>query len=81
MVFHPPNIDQFIFKGIQTSSRFPLILAMNAKRLLDSGCTSYLTSIVNLSVEKKLKTEDVLVVQDFLELFPEELPGWPPERD
>ena len=34
MVFHPQNIDQFIFKDFQISSRFSLILAMKAQRLL-----------------------------------------------
>ena len=30
VVFHPSDTDQFVFKGIQTSMRFPLISAMKA---------------------------------------------------
>ena len=68
VVFHPPDTDQFIFKSIQISSRFTLISAMG-----------YLVSIVDVYVEQKLRPEDVSVVQDFLDLFLEYLPGLPPE--
>ena len=81
VVFHPSNTDQFIFKGVQTRSRFPLISAMKAQRLLEKGCTSYLASIIDVSIEQKLKPEDVLVVLDFLNVFTEDLPGLPPERE
>ena len=81
VVFHPPNTDQFIFKSVQTSSRFSLILAMKAHGLLDRGCTGYLDSIIDVSIEQKLRLEDVSVVQDYLDVFPEDLPGLPPERE
>ena len=81
VVFHPLDTDQFVFQGIHTSSRFPLILATKAQRLLEKGCTGYLASVVDVSVEQKLKPEDVPVVQDFLDVFPEDLPGLPPERE
>ena len=61
VVFRPPDTDQFVFKGIQSSSRFPLISTMKAQRLLEKGCTSYLASVVDVSIEQKLKTEDVPV--------------------
>ena len=35
VVSHPLDTNQFVFKGIQTSSRFPLISAMKAQRLLE----------------------------------------------
>ena len=81
MVFHPPNADQFVFKGIHTSSRFPLISAIKDQRLLERGCIGYLASVVDVSVEQKLKPKDVPVVQNFLDVFPEDLLGLPPERE
>ena len=45
---------------------------MKAQRLLERGCAGYLASIIDVSVEQKLKPEDVFVVQDFLEVFLEE---------
>ena len=35
----------------------------------------YLASTVDVSVEQKLKPEDVLVVQDFVDVFLEDLPS------
>ena len=58
-----------------------MISAMNAQRLLDNECTGYLASIVHMCVEQKLRPEDVPVVQDFLDVFTEELPSLPPNRD
>ena len=52
---------------------------MKAQRLLERGCTGYLASVVDVSVEQKLKPKDVPVVQDFLEVFPKNLPSFPPE--
>ena len=81
VVFHPPDIDPFVFKGIQTSLGIPLISAIKAQRLLDRGCTCYLDSVVDVFVEQKLKPENVPLVQDFLDVFIEDLPSLPPERE
>ena len=40
VIFHPLDTNKFIFKGIQTSSRIPLISAMKAQRLLDTWLAS-----------------------------------------
>ena len=31
--------------------------------------------------EDKLKFDDILILQDSLDVFPEEIPGLPPKRD
>ena len=49
--------------------------------MLDSGCVGYLASVVDTSLEQHSKPEDVPVVQEFLEVFPEDLPGLPPDRE
>ena len=33
-----------------------------------------------MSNENKLKLEDILIVQDYLDVFPDDLPGLPPKR-
>ena len=80
MVLHPPDTNQFIFKGVQIISKFPLISIMKAQRLLFRGCAGYLARIVDVSVEQKLKPKDVPVVQDFLDVFLDYLPGLPPDE-
>ena len=49
--------------------------------MLERGCTGYLTNIIDVSVEQKLKLEDVPIVQDFLDVFLKDLLGLPPERE
>ena len=43
-----------------------------------SGCQGFLASVVDPVQVEKNNIEDVLIVQDFLDVFPEELPGLPP---
>ena len=40
-----------------------------------------MASVVDTKVEQKLKPEDVPVVNEFLEIFPEDLPGLLPDRE
>ena len=41
----------------------------------------YLTSVVDTSLGQQLKPEDILVVQNFLDIFPDDLPRLPPDRE
>ncbi|XP_057459270.1 uncharacterized protein LOC130749931, partial [Actinidia eriantha] len=51
-----------------------------AQRLLRKGCRGYLCSIKSSSLED-LSTLDIPIVREFPEVFPEELPGMPMERE
>ncbi|XP_028105086.1 uncharacterized protein LOC114304117 [Camellia sinensis] len=56
------------------------IEALQARRLLRNGCEGYLASMTD-TYETKLKLEDILVVKEFSDVFPEDLPGLPPDRE
>ena len=79
--FQPPGEEQFVFNGVLRQGRLQVISAMKARRMLNKGCIGYLASVVDTTVEQNLKPEDVSVVQEFLEVFPEDLPGFPPDRE
>ena len=81
VTFRPPGEEEFCFMGTIDKLRTPVISSMKARRLLDSGCVGYLACVVDMQVEQKLRPEDVPVVQEFLEVFPEDLPGLPPNRE
>ena len=81
VIFRPSEEEEFLFIGTTYKLRTPIISAMKARRLLDSGCIGYLASVVDTHVEQCLKPEDVPVVREFLEVFPEDLPGLPPDRE
>ena len=57
-----------------------MIFALKAKRLLLKGCESYLAYVVDTFVIE-VNLENVLVVCEFLDVFPADLPRLPPDRE
>ncbi|KAL5573891.1 hypothetical protein UlMin_023488 [Ulmus minor] len=57
---------------------YDVILGMD---FLSNGCQGYLATVVDTTHEEKFKPEEIAVVQEFLDVFPAELPGIPPERE
>ena len=69
--------DKFNFgEGRQLSM---IISNMQARSMLRKGCIGYLAHIVHDNEMPKLGIQDVPVVNEFLDVFPEELPGLAPE--
>ncbi|KAI3719110.1 hypothetical protein L6452_20001 [Arctium lappa] len=56
-----------------------IISSLKAHKFLAKGYPSYLAYVVDAKKEKK-SVEDVKVVQDYPDVFLEDLPGLPPER-
>ncbi|KAI3809526.1 hypothetical protein L1987_25503 [Smallanthus sonchifolius] len=56
-----------------------IISFMKAQKCLRKGHTAILALVVEQPSEEK-KIEDIPVVREFLEVFPEDLPGLPPHR-
>ncbi|CAL1409480.1 unnamed protein product [Linum trigynum] len=67
-----------LFQGTRKLVPGGLISAMKAFALIQEGCEAYLCH-VKVAQEKKL--EDVPIVRDYPEVFPEALPGLPPQRE
>ncbi|KAA0045307.1 uncharacterized protein E6C27_scaffold316G00720 [Cucumis melo var. makuwa] len=57
-----------------------LISALKAKKSLRKGCTTFLAHVIEVQKEK-LKPEDVPIVNEFLDVFPTDLSGLPPDRE
>ncbi|KAL5538583.1 hypothetical protein UlMin_045492 [Ulmus minor] len=81
VVFRPTESDEFSYVGEGGRSHKVIISSMRARKLLLSGCQGYLATVVDTTHEEKLKPEKIAVVQEFLDVFPVELPGIPPERE
>ncbi|KAI4321445.1 hypothetical protein MLD38_034825 [Melastoma candidum] len=58
----------------------PLIAAMEAQRILRDGGEAFLAVVLNLK-EELPSLQDISVVRDYEDVFPEELPGLPPSRE
>ena len=57
-----------------------VISAFIAKRLLRQGCEGFLATVIDTQ-QQELKLEDIPVVKEFPEVFPDDLPGLPPDRE
>ncbi|KAA0059550.1 reverse transcriptase [Cucumis melo var. makuwa] len=80
VVFRKPSFAEMVFRGVRKAVSRSLISVLKAEKLLRKGCTAFLAHIVVVQREK-LKPEDVLVVKEFLDVFPNDLSGLPPDRE
>ncbi|GJZ94110.1 putative reverse transcriptase domain-containing protein [Tanacetum coccineum] len=83
----PYREDVLIVQGDRSGkgkkSKLSIIWCTETQKYIKKGCLIFLAQVTkkvteNKSEEKRL--EDVTTVRDFLEVFPEDLPGLPPTR-
>ncbi|CAA0830863.1 Uncharacterized mitochondrial protein AtMg00860, partial [Striga hermonthica] len=75
-----PRDKSITFFGSRNRSLPHVVLMAKATKLLRRGnCQGYLVSLVNDS-QKARSPHDVPVVREFVDVFPDELPGGPPNR-
>ena len=80
VIFRRPGLPVVVFYGERRRAPSGLIFAISAKYLLQKGCTGYLAHVVDTR-SSEMGLEDVPVVRDFPNVFPDDLPGLPPERE
>ncbi|GJZ02195.1 putative reverse transcriptase domain-containing protein [Tanacetum coccineum] len=83
----PYGNETLIFHGDESNngreSRLTIISCSKAQEYMAKGCQIFLAQISAKKEEDKSEgkqLKDVPIVQDFLEVFPEDLPGLPPAR-
>ncbi|XP_022856836.1 uncharacterized protein LOC111377914 [Olea europaea var. sylvestris] len=81
VTFQPLGNEPFTFIGIEKDFRVPTISVLKAQRLLDSECAGYLVSVNAIEAQHNPNLSDVPVAQEFPEVFPDNLPGVPPDRE
>ncbi|KAJ4954087.1 hypothetical protein NE237_030919 [Protea cynaroides] len=80
LTFKDKEGAEFSSVGTKLPGKRKLILsALKARKCLEEGAVGYLVSVVDLTKEVP-RMEDIDVVRDFPNVFPEELPGLPPDR-
>ncbi|GKG06536.1 putative reverse transcriptase domain-containing protein, partial [Tanacetum coccineum] len=65
--------------GMDWLDKYNANILCSQKRYLSRGFHAFMAHVININFENK-SVEDVPIVNEFLEVFPEELPGIPPER-
>ena len=79
VIFRRPGLPVVVFYGERRRAPSGLISATSARCLLQKGYKGYLAHVVDTR-SSEVRLEDVPIVRDFLDVFPDDLPGLPPER-
>ncbi|XP_021729717.1 uncharacterized protein LOC110696670 [Chenopodium quinoa] len=58
-----------------------IISAMNLSKLVSKGYPLFFCSVQDLKMSNKVNVEDVSIVNEFLDVFLEEISGMPPKRE
>ncbi|KAL0554546.1 hypothetical protein IC582_008469 [Cucumis melo] len=80
VVFRKPGFAEVVFRGMRKVVSRSLTSILKAEKLLRKGCIAFLAHIVVVQGEK-LKPEDVPVVKEFLDVFPDDLSGLSLDRE
>nr|GEW53076.1 putative reverse transcriptase domain-containing protein [Tanacetum cinerariifolium] len=67
----------------EKKSKLSIISCTKTQKYIKKGCRTFLAQVTKKETKDKSKEkrlENVLIVRDFLEVFPEDLPGLPPTR-
>ena len=80
VVLKCPHLSEVTVQGIRYEPISKVISAMEARRFLRKGCEAFLVFILD-SKREQVNFENILVIREFPDVFPEELPGVPHERE
>ncbi|XP_075486328.1 uncharacterized protein LOC142525931 [Primulina tabacum] len=75
-----PNQEEIVYHG-KSKERKSLLSASQAWKAMKSGEDIYLAMVSKVQEEVELKIEDIPIVCEFPDVFPEELPGTIPDRE
>ena len=80
-MFQQSEGQVFEYKGMPQGSKWSVVSATKASRVLLKGCVGYLSSIVDTTKKIVIELADACGVYKFPNVFPEKLPGLPPDRE
>ena len=75
-----PNEDEVTFIGERSNHLSNVISVATAKTMVRKGCEAYLVYVID-TVKARPSVFDIPTVSDFPNVFPEELPGLPPQKE
>ncbi|GJX98432.1 putative reverse transcriptase domain-containing protein [Tanacetum coccineum] len=75
----PYGNKMLIVESDKSMSRLKVISCIKARKYVEQGCYLFLAHVTESKLEEK-RMEDVPLIRDFPEVFPEKFPGLPPLR-
>nr|GFA12707.1 reverse transcriptase domain-containing protein [Tanacetum cinerariifolium] len=79
VVHIPINSETLIIQGDRSKTRQCLISCIKTERYISRGCQVFVAQVMEKKSDEK-RLENIPVVREFLNVFPEDLPGLPPVR-
>ncbi|GJW33627.1 putative nucleotidyltransferase, ribonuclease H [Tanacetum coccineum] len=79
VVHIPINGETLIIRGDRSKTRLNLISCIKTERYISRGCQVFMIQVMEKKADEK-RLEDISVVKEFPDVFPEDLPGIPPVR-
>ncbi|GJT87368.1 putative reverse transcriptase domain-containing protein [Tanacetum coccineum] len=79
VVHIPINGETLIIQGDRSKTQLNLISCIKTERYISRGCQVFMIQVMEKKSDEK-KLEDIPVVKEFPDVFPEDLPGLPPVR-
>ena len=74
------DLSEVTIQGIRSGPMLNVISTMQAQRFLRKGCEAFLALVLD-SKRGQVNLENILVIKEFPNVFPEELFGLPPKRE
>lgn len=78
--FEKPGEAVVVFKGSRKILPTCLVSAVKARRMMSKGCEAYLAHVIEVK-SGKLKSKDMPVIHEYLDVFPKELSGLPVDQE
>ncbi|GKE16619.1 putative reverse transcriptase domain-containing protein, partial [Tanacetum coccineum] len=81
----PYGDEVLIIRGdnCDSGSKLNIISCMRTQKYIEKGCQVYLAQVTSKKADDKseeMRLEDMPIIREFTEVFPEDLPGLPPAR-
>nr|GEU76260.1 putative reverse transcriptase domain-containing protein [Tanacetum cinerariifolium] len=78
VVHIPIDVETLMIRGDRSKTRLNLISCIKTESYISRGCQIFKIQVVEKKSDKK-RLEDISIVKEFPNIFPEDLPGLPPE--
>ena len=80
MTLAKPGTDPLVWEGDYTSNLVRIISFLRDKRMVRKVCLAFLAHLRDDTTQVP-SIETVSIVREFLDVFPADLPGMPPDMD
>ncbi|GJX68204.1 hypothetical protein Tco_0303931 [Tanacetum coccineum] len=77
--FYTVNGKMLVVEGNCDESRLKVVSCIKARKYIERGCHLFVAHVTEKE-PKERRLEDIPVIRDFPEVFPDDLPGLPPPR-